>query len=293
MFSWWKGGSGVGIGNFQEIGPLDTDLKPRKSTWLQKADLLFVVSLLSDEESCDNPVGTGFSYVEDDSLFVRTDVEAAVDLTTLLKKLYGENESWRNSPLFIVAESYGGKYAVTVALTIVEAIKAGELKLKLGGKCFPLICISLHLDIKNTICFSHGGLYFEMSRGLTSKTQTNQTPNIILQCFKIFSIAERIRQQIEKGQFEDATNSWSELETFIASSSNNVVSSLQSEKLTMKAYPTYLSSKASSSVDISSLMDGVIREKLKIIPKTVPVDQPCLSLEMIAHITQSPAVSSS
>ncbi|RZR73229.1 hypothetical protein BHM03_00021692 [Ensete ventricosum] len=244
MFSWWKGGSGVGIGNFQEIGPLDTDLKPRKSTWLQKADLLFVVSLLSDEESCDNPVGTGFSYVEDDSLFVRTDVEAAVDLTTLLKKLYGENESWRNGPLFIVAESYGGKYAVTVALTIVEAIKAGELKLKLGGMCFPLICISLHLDIKNTICFSHGGLYFEMSRGLTSKTQTNQT----LQ---------------------------------------------QSEKLTMKAYPTYLSSKASNSVDISSLMDGVIREKLKIIPKTVPVDQPCLSLEMIAHITQSPAVSSS
>lgn len=35
--------SGVGIGNFQEIGPLDTNLKPRNSTWLQKADLLFVV----------------------------------------------------------------------------------------------------------------------------------------------------------------------------------------------------------------------------------------------------------
>lgn len=43
----------------------------------------------------------------------------------------------------------------------------------------------------------------------------------------------------------------------------------QSEKLTMKAYSTYLSSKASSSADISSLMNGVIREKLKIIPKTV------------------------
>lgn len=39
-----KGASGVGIGNFEEVGPLDTDLKPRNSTWLQKADLLFVVS---------------------------------------------------------------------------------------------------------------------------------------------------------------------------------------------------------------------------------------------------------
>eukprot|EP00268_Persea_americana_P008478 TRINITY_DN13282_c0_g2_i4.p1 TRINITY_DN13282_c0_g2~~TRINITY_DN13282_c0_g2_i4.p1 ORF type:complete len:143 (-),score=18.79 TRINITY_DN13282_c0_g2_i4:699-1127(-) len=43
---WLQGGpgaSGIAIGNFQEIGPLDTNLKPRKSTWLQKADLLFVV----------------------------------------------------------------------------------------------------------------------------------------------------------------------------------------------------------------------------------------------------------
>lgn len=39
-----QGASGVGIGNFEEVGPLDTGLKPRNSTWLKKADLLFVVS---------------------------------------------------------------------------------------------------------------------------------------------------------------------------------------------------------------------------------------------------------
>jgi len=38
-----QGGSGVGRGNFQEIGPLDVNLKPRKYTWLHKADLIFVV----------------------------------------------------------------------------------------------------------------------------------------------------------------------------------------------------------------------------------------------------------
>uniref|UniRef100_A0A8R7JYB4 Uncharacterized protein n=1 Tax=Triticum urartu TaxID=4572 RepID=A0A8R7JYB4_TRIUA len=45
---WLQGGpgaSGVGIGNFMEVGPLDVNLKPRNSTWLQKADLIFVVSL--------------------------------------------------------------------------------------------------------------------------------------------------------------------------------------------------------------------------------------------------------
>lgn len=39
-----QGASGVGYGNFMEIGPLDKDLKPRATTWLAKADLLFVVS---------------------------------------------------------------------------------------------------------------------------------------------------------------------------------------------------------------------------------------------------------
>ncbi|KAM1429731.1 hypothetical protein ACFX2I_045894 [Malus domestica] len=41
---WLQGGpgdSGVGIGNFEEVGPLDTNLNPRNSIWLQKTNLLF------------------------------------------------------------------------------------------------------------------------------------------------------------------------------------------------------------------------------------------------------------
>jgi len=41
-----QGASGVGIGNFEEVGPLNTELKPRNSTWLKKADLLFVVMIV-------------------------------------------------------------------------------------------------------------------------------------------------------------------------------------------------------------------------------------------------------
>lgn len=46
------GGSSTGFGNFLEIGPLDVNLKPRNTTWVQAANVLFV----------DNPVGTGYSY---------------------------------------------------------------------------------------------------------------------------------------------------------------------------------------------------------------------------------------
>ncbi|XP_018548907.1 retinoid-inducible serine carboxypeptidase-like [Lates calcarifer] len=49
------GGSGSGFGNFEEIGPLNRNLEPRKTSWVQAASVLFV----------DNPVGTGFSYTRE------------------------------------------------------------------------------------------------------------------------------------------------------------------------------------------------------------------------------------
>uniref|UniRef100_A0A2P2KR37 Carboxypeptidase n=1 Tax=Rhizophora mucronata TaxID=61149 RepID=A0A2P2KR37_RHIMU len=123
---WLQGGpgsSGIGMGNFEEVGPLDSNLNPRNSTWLRIADLLFV----------DNPVGTGYSFVEDKQLFVKTDNEAATDLTTLLEEIFNRNESLQKSPLYIVGESYGGKFAVTLGLSALKAIEAGKLKVKLGG----------------------------------------------------------------------------------------------------------------------------------------------------------------
>ena len=53
------GGSSTGFGNFEELGPLTVELKPRNTTWLQAANVLFV----------DNPVGSGYSYVTDKTAF--------------------------------------------------------------------------------------------------------------------------------------------------------------------------------------------------------------------------------
>lgn len=97
-------------------------------------------------------MGTGYSFVEDESLFVKTDWEAATDLTTLLKKLYDEDESRQTSPLFIVAESYGGKFAVTAGLSILKAIEAGELKLKLGGRQSSFLLSGLCRRIQFLTC---------------------------------------------------------------------------------------------------------------------------------------------
>ncbi|KAK9280113.1 hypothetical protein L1049_013800 [Liquidambar formosana] len=261
---WLQGGpgaSGVGIGNFEEVGPLDTDLKPRNSTWLRKADLLFV----------DNPVGTGYSFVEDTTLLVKTDEEAAADLTTLLMKIFNRNVSLQKSPLFIVAESYGGKYAVTLGLSALKAIEAGKLKLKLGGVVLGDSWIS-----PEDFVFSWAPLLKDVSRLDNNGVQ------------KANSLAQQIKQQIEGGQYVDATKSWMTLESVVTESSNFVdfynflldtgmdpvtlTAEEPSSRIAAKRYSRYLNSLRSSPVgdgDTDNFMDVVIREKLKIIPDDV------------------------
>ncbi|MCL7023735.1 hypothetical protein MKW94_009870 [Papaver nudicaule] len=265
---WLQGGpgaSGVGIGNFQEIGPLDNFLNPRSSTWLRKADLLFV----------DNPVGTGYSFVEDDNAYVKTDEEAATDLTTLLRKLFNKNEQLQKSPLYVVAESYGGKYAVTLGLSIVKAMKAGHLKLKFGGVALGDSWIS-----PEDYVFSWGPLLKDLSRldnnGLAKSNK----------------LAKQIRHQIKAGQFVNATDSWGNLEDVIIAGSNSVdfynfmldaandpleatATSLQSSKAatSFQKYSTYLGASRKFTPggdgDVRTLMNGAIKAKLRIIPKNV------------------------
>ncbi|KAM5584311.1 hypothetical protein ABKV19_003931 [Rosa sericea] len=261
------GGSGVGIGNFEEVGPLDTNLKPRNSTWLQKADLLFV----------DNPVGTGFSFVEDNALFVKNDVEAATDLTTLLKELFNRNESLQKSPLFIVAESYGGKFAATLGLSAIKAIEEGTLKLRLGGVALGDSWIS-----PEDFVLSWGPLLKDVSRIDDNGLEKSN------------SVAQLIKQQIKDGKLEDATNSWSHLENLISAGSNDVdfynflldsgmdpvsmsvtTTEISQKKFALKRYTRYLNSLRQSSLapggngDLDTLLNGVIKRKLKIIPNNV------------------------
>ncbi|PWA78007.1 peptidase S10, serine carboxypeptidase, Alpha/Beta hydrolase fold protein [Artemisia annua] len=261
---WLQGGpgaSGVGIGNFEEVGPLDNFLNPRNSTWLKKGDLLFV----------DNPVGTGYSFVEDKELLVKTDEEAGRDLTTLLIKLFNKNKTLQRSPLYIVAESYGGKYAVTLGLSALKAIKAGKLKLTLGG-------IALGNSWMSPMDFvaSWGPLLKDVSRIDNSGL------------VKSNSLVETIRQQIANGSMKEATKSWGDLEGVIMDSSNSVdfynflsdsgsgggslTTSMISTISVTNKYLRHLDSlrvTAGGDGDLGTLMNGVIKKKLKIIPKDV------------------------
>ncbi|KAM3964078.1 retinoid-inducible serine carboxypeptidase [Aphomia sociella] len=117
------GGSSTGIGNFEILGPLDLRLQERNYTWVKNFNVLFV----------DNPVGTGFSYVEDLNLLTVTNDEIALDFVELLKGFYTSNPEFEGVPLYIYGQSYGGKMAIDMGIRVHEAENNGTLNSNLLG----------------------------------------------------------------------------------------------------------------------------------------------------------------
>lgn len=66
----------------------------------------------------DNPVGSGFSYVDSRGSFARTNTQIAEDLLNFLKQFYKRFPLFQSVPLHIFSQSYGGKMAVEFAYLV-------------------------------------------------------------------------------------------------------------------------------------------------------------------------------
>lgn len=66
----------------------------------------------------DNPVGTGFSYVNSSNLLTTTNKQIALDLVEMMKDFYSRFPKFTNTPLYITCESYGGKMVAEFALEL-------------------------------------------------------------------------------------------------------------------------------------------------------------------------------
>lgn len=68
----------------------------------------------------DNPVGTGYSYVEDYSLLTTDNAMIASDLVAVVKAAFAAHPQMQVMPFYVFAESYGGKMTVDFALEFEE-----------------------------------------------------------------------------------------------------------------------------------------------------------------------------
>jgi len=118
------GGSSTAFGNFVEVGPWNLDLKPNAASWLNESNLWFV----------DNPVGTGFSYVESSSAYARDVETIASDLVELSIQFFNnEAPDMQNAPFYVISESYGGKMAAAYGVALHKALQGGKLKCNFKG----------------------------------------------------------------------------------------------------------------------------------------------------------------
>ncbi|XP_068587607.1 retinoid-inducible serine carboxypeptidase [Cebidichthys violaceus] len=247
------GGSGSGFGNFAEIGPLDGDLKPRKTNWVQAASVLFV----------DNPVGTGFSYTDRPDGYATDVATVASDMLVLLQHFFTERAEFQSVPFYIFSESYGGKMAAAISLELTKAIAQGAVKCNFAGVALGDSWIS-PLDSVMT-----WGPYLYTTSLLDDYGLKD-----------VSSAAEAVKQAVEQQQFKKATELWSVTETVVEQNTNgvnfyNILTQEPDERRASAAGEDFISLQTRRHIrrfygqSLSELMNGPIRKKLGIIPKNV------------------------
>lgn len=248
------GGSGTGFGNFEEFGPLDVNLQPRNTTWLQSASLLFV----------DNPVGTGFSYVTSNSSFT-TDLQGICDdLLTVMKQFVKSFPEFEKTPFYIFSESYGGKMTAGFSAVLYNAIVKKEISMNFQGLAMGDSWIS-PVDSTN----SWGPYLYATSIVSLSGLE------------KINTSAKMIEALIKKGDYANATKYWGVLEDIVEEEGNgvnfyNILKwSSKEERYSKSTNTNHLDHLFKRHVgvmlkdDIGNLMNGHVRQKLGIIPENV------------------------
>lgn len=247
------GGSGTGFGNFEEIGPLDGDLKPRDTTWVQAASVLFV----------DNPVGTGFSYTDRSDGFATNVSTVASDMLVLLRDFFNTQDDFQTIPFYIFSESYGGKMAAAISLALTKAVAQGSIKCNFAGVALGDSWIS---PVDSVLTWAPY-LY---------TTSLLDEPGLA----EVSGVAEEVKAAVEEGQFLKATELWSRAETAVEKNTNNVnfyniLTQDTDERVESRPGEDFISLQTRRHLrrlqrqSLSELMNGPIRKKLSVIPQNV------------------------
>uniref|UniRef100_A0A1B0CQ02 Carboxypeptidase n=1 Tax=Lutzomyia longipalpis TaxID=7200 RepID=A0A1B0CQ02_LUTLO len=111
---WLQGGPGASslFGMFAENGPFsiteDLDYPPRQYSWHINHNLIYI----------DNPVGTGFSFTDNDMGYSGTETAIGENLQNVLQQFFKLFPELRKNPFYITGESYAGKYIPAAAFQI-------------------------------------------------------------------------------------------------------------------------------------------------------------------------------
>eukprot|EP00761_Pharyngomonas_kirbyi_P013574 gb/GECH01013603.1/.p1 GENE.gb/GECH01013603.1/~~gb/GECH01013603.1/.p1 ORF type:complete len:424 (+),score=73.20 gb/GECH01013603.1/:1-1272(+) len=232
-----QGGPGASsmFGDFCEVGPIDGCVTPptprgNDSSWRSAVNLLFI----------DQPVGTGFSYVDNPQGYVHSEKRIAAELITSLKHIIIKHKELSRTPLWIFGESYGGKMTANFASALLDEIKAGNISVNLQGVGIGDSWIS------GESCMNSYGQFL---RGISLIDNTEAT---LLDHF-----GAKASAALQNQEFEKATQLWGDQ---------------QEDMMKYTANANVYNFRKFHSEDHQALtryMNGPVRQKLGIIPPNV------------------------
>lgn len=126
---WLQGGPGATsmFGLFMENGPFfvnaNKTLQKRKYSWHQSHNLLYI----------DNPVGTGFSFTDNDKGYATNETHVGRDIHTVLVQFFTLFPELQNNDFYVTGESYAGKYVPAVSHAIKDYNIKADKKINLQG----------------------------------------------------------------------------------------------------------------------------------------------------------------
>ncbi|KAL4222442.1 hypothetical protein ACF0H5_018481 [Mactra antiquata] len=128
---WLQGGPGGSslFGLFIENGPIfvnkNLEFLKRDITWNSKYSMLYI----------DNPVGTGFSFTDNDAGYARNEVDVARDLYSCLIQFFQVFNDLQKNEFYVTGESYAGKYvpAISHKIYVENMNPSTKLQINLQG----------------------------------------------------------------------------------------------------------------------------------------------------------------
>ncbi|ESO82494.1 hypothetical protein LOTGIDRAFT_134533 [Lottia gigantea] len=126
---WLQGGPGSSslFGLFVENGPYtvleDGTLTLKNITWNKKYSMLYI----------DNPVGTGFSFTQNDEGYARTETDVAANLYNALTQFFQIFTDYQKNDFYVTGESYGGKYVPAISYAIHTNNPKAQTKINFKG----------------------------------------------------------------------------------------------------------------------------------------------------------------
>lgn len=128
LLIWLQGGpasSAAGEGNILNSGLVDMNLNIRNYSYVNKANVLYV----------DSPVGAGYSYVDIKAggTFAPSCDDVTKDFIEFLEGFLQRHSEFKSVPLYLLGESYGGKFAAIFGERLLHKIHDGKIEANFKG----------------------------------------------------------------------------------------------------------------------------------------------------------------